>query len=875
MSDTPEHIPPKKEEEGNSPNSEPPILGRMDKFVSEILANREAIQKAQGNYRPIEQDEEYRLLYEKGLYEAIKDYDISHYPFYVPPRRRAENEKREEADNQSIDWKKIEQKVYLKAFIEPEDELEEQIRAVAQKNSLSYEKTRQLILERLAKGKDDFERFIYEDVFSKIAILIFTIGIGMLIRYGIAEGLLPEWARISIGMLISGILFAVAKRMEYSNETFSLLFATSALSILYYTNYLAFSEYGFLSQPVAFLLMLCIIGLALWLSLYYERRYFAVLAIIGAYITPFVIVGEQVYYNYFFSYLLLITIGTITVAYFKRWILLNYLTFITTVIIFTGWMWQVNLGSLPMLQTGLVFSTLFYLTYFFMHLLHSLRKLQDPTEVPMSERDLFFFTLNVLFFLFSVYRLLAAHFLVREYFGWWLMALGVFNGTVGWWLYNQPDTDRHIRKYLQSFALLGVTIGILFIFNTRYTLHLAWLAETFILLLIARYWRVALFRDAAVITFAASLIWLFSIWYDTYAGNSSPAFLFNNAVFATLASVSIYIGCLIIIGAQARKTVGRLMFLTYEARALQAVLGGVSVLLVYLSGNIELTYHRFSHPGVERLIIGIYNTIFAILLWVGATRTNNARFQLVANYTLVASVLSYIIFAHPQAVNLRNEFLGGTAKAIWFFTHYINLTLDLLAIYLLLSYQYGIFSPIAKSTSHEKEEQSEESSRMRIDYMVWLSCAALVFHLTAELDHFYILFNYNADQTVAESVSRLLEQTRLFLYPILWSFIAFGLMLAGVKWRIRDFRIIASALLGVMLLKLLAYDIWRVARFTQILLLIIIGGLLFIVSYLNTQLRRFLAEGTLDVEEIYRKLTGKGTDSYVPPADEDKEKNQA
>ena len=865
MLDNPEHIPPRDEEKKPQPETDP-LAEQLNRFLLEILTNREAIRKAEGNYNPLTQDEGYRLLYEKGLYDATKDYDISHYPFYVPPRKRAPSEKKEQAAESSIDWKKIEQKVYLKAFIEPEeDELEEQIRVVAQKRAISYEKTRQLILERLAKSKDDFEKFIYEDVFSKIAVLIFTIGVGMLIRYGIAEGVLPEWARIGIGLLTSGILFAIAKRMEFSNETFSLLFATSALSILYYTNYLAFKEYGFLNQPVAFVFMLSIISLSLWLSLYYERLYFAVLAIIGAYITPFVIAGEKIYYDYFFSYLLLITIGTITLAYFKRWILLNYLTFIVTVLIFIGWMWRVNLGSLPVLQTGLVFTTLFYVTYFVMHLLHSLRPLQDPTDIAMSERDLFFFVLNALFFVGTVYRLLNAHFLIGEYFGWWLIGLGIFNGAFGWWLYNKSNSDPYIRKYLQTFALLGVSAGSIFVWHTKITLHLAWLAETFVLLLISRYWRVPLFRDASLITFFASLIVLFVIWYHTYA-NNAPDFLFNDAVLATFASVVIYAACVILVRMQAQTTNERLMFLTYDARAFQGLLAGISVLLIYLCGNIELTYHHFAHPSLERLVIGIYNTIFAMLLWIVAVRIHNRRLQQIANYTLAAAVLSYIIFAHPEVIRLRNEFLIGVAKAVWFFVHYINFILDLTAIYLLLAYQYGIFNPASQQQEAEASD-NKVSSSYKIDHIVWLACFGLVFHLTAELDHLYILFGYNPDIPVAENISRLLSQTRLFLYPILWSFIAFGLMLLGVKLQVRDFRIVASALLGAMLIKLLAYDIWRVSRFTQILLLIIIGGLLFIVSYLNTQLRHFLSEGTVDIEKIYQKLTGKKTPS-PPPADE-------
>ncbi|MCS7019313.1 MAG: DUF2339 domain-containing protein [Cytophagales bacterium] len=858
MADSPEHHTPPSEDEHLPQQPSDPLSEQIDRFVAEILENREAIQQSKGDYNPLLEDDAYRLLREKGLSEATKDYDLSHYPFYVPPRKRSTNERKDQPDT-TIDWKKIEQKVYLKAFLEPdEDELEEQIRAeVAKRKGLSYEKTRQMILERLSKSKDDFERFIYEDVFSKIAALIFTLGVAMLIRYGIAEGVLPEAARVAIGLLTSGILFAIAKRMENSNETFSLLFATSALFILYYTNYLAFKEYYFLSHPVAFFFMLCIVGLSLWLSLHYEQRYFAVLAIIGAYLTPFVISGERVYYEYFFGYLLLITCVTIAIAYFKQWTLLNYLSFVATVLIFIGWAWRVNLGSVAMLQIGLTFSTLFYLTYFAMHVLHSLRPLpNDQTQVPMSERDLFFFSLNVFFFIFMVYRLLSAHFLVGEYFGWWLIAISLLNGSVGWWLYNKPQSDKYIRKYLQTFALLGVSIGAILIWHTAKNLHLIWLVETVLLLLLSRYWQVALFRDVAVLTFAASLLMLLIIWFNTYTGDSAPVFLFNDAVLATAAAVIAYVVSFILVRMQANQTSERLMFLTYEAPKLQVLFLTVSVVLLYLCGNMEFTYHHFAHPSLERLVIGIYNTVFALLLWVVAMRTGNARFQNIAHYTLMTAVISYIVFAHPKVIDLRNAFLLGTAKASWFFVHYINLALDLTAIYLLLSYKYGVFRP--ESVATEQEPNSEQDVHFaNIDYSVWLACAALVFHLTAELDHLYVLFGYNPQQSFQESLDRLLDQTQLFFYPILWLLIALGFMLLGVKWRIKDFRIIASALLGVMLLKLLAYDIWRVSRFTQILLMIIVGGLLMIVSYLNTQLRKFLVEGRLNMDEIYRKLTGK------------------
>ncbi|MCS6968835.1 MAG: DUF2339 domain-containing protein [Cytophagales bacterium] len=867
MPETPQHEPPHQDshvQDNSSAGSTTPLKEELDKFIAEILANREAIYQGKGNYAPVpEEDEEYRLLRQKGLQEATRNYDISHYPFYVPPQERENQEKQQREEQPTIDWKKIEQKVYLKAFLEPdEDELEEQIRAVSGRK-LSYEQTRRIILERIAKSKSDFEQFIYEDIFSKVAALIFSLGVAMLIRYGISEGILPEWARVSIGVLVAGILFVIAKRLEYRNQTFSLLFATSAFCILYYTNYLAFKTYGFLSQPAAFLLMLSIVGLALWLSLHYNRLYFAVLALLGAYLTPFAIAGEKVNYDYFFAYLWLISATTIAIAYFKNWILLNYLTFITTIALFSGWMWRMNLASLAALQTGLFFSTIFYLTYFIMHLLHSLRPLKSPTEVPMSERDLFFFNANAIFFAFVVYRLLSAHFLVQEYFGWWLMALGLLNGAFGGWLYYKAHADYHIRKYMQLIFLVSANLAIIFLCQTRNALHLAWLSECFLLMLIGRYWKASIFRDVFVIVLAASFIALLTIWYATYVIRSNQPFLFNDAVFATSATIVAYVACLILVRQQAQHTREKLMFITYDANTLQVLLAASSVALFYLSGNIELTYHRFSHPSLERLVIGIYNTVFAILLWIAVLQIKNKRFQFIANYVLMAAVISYIVFAHSHTVQLRNEFLSGISKPFWFFTHYINLTLDLLAIYLILSYEYGIFNPAAEED--QQNDQEENASPLRINYLVWLACSALVFHLTAELDHLYIIFNYVPGTSVQESVSNSLKQTRVFFYPILWSLIAFAWMLLGIRWRIKDLRIIASILLGVMLIKLLAYDIWYLSRFAQILLLLIIGALLLLVSYLNTQLRRLLIEGTINIEEIYRKLTGKSTDNSPPP----------
>ena len=91
-----------------------------------------------------------------------------------------------------------------------------------------------------------------------------------------------------------------------------------ALAVLYFTIALAFHEYHLIPQTAAFIIMVLITGFAVLLSVAYDRKELAVLALIGGFGTPFFLSTGSGNIAVLFSYILILDIGMLTLVYFKK-----------------------------------------------------------------------------------------------------------------------------------------------------------------------------------------------------------------------------------------------------------------------------------------------------------------------------------------------------------------------------------------------------------------------------------------------------------------------------------------------------------------------------------------------------------------------------
>lgn len=135
----------------------------------------------------------------------------------------------------------------------------------------------------------DLEKFIGENLISKIGIAILVLAIGFFVKYAIDNDWIGAVGRVGIGILCGGILVAVAHRLRNSYKAFSSVLTGGGLAIFYFTITLAYHQFHLFSQIVAFIVMVVITAFAVALSQLYNRQELAIIALIGGFATPFMV----------------------------------------------------------------------------------------------------------------------------------------------------------------------------------------------------------------------------------------------------------------------------------------------------------------------------------------------------------------------------------------------------------------------------------------------------------------------------------------------------------------------------------------------------------------------------------------------------------
>lgn len=81
----------------------------------------------------------------------------------------------------------------------------------------------------------NYEKYIGENLFGKIGILILVLGMGLFVKYAIDKEWINETLRTILGFGMGGLLLFVAWRLKDSYRTFSSLLAGGAFAIFYVT----------------------------------------------------------------------------------------------------------------------------------------------------------------------------------------------------------------------------------------------------------------------------------------------------------------------------------------------------------------------------------------------------------------------------------------------------------------------------------------------------------------------------------------------------------------------------------------------------------------------------------------------------------------
>ncbi|WP_396173938.1 DUF2339 domain-containing protein [Flavobacterium sp.] len=698
--------------------------------------------------------------------------------------------------------------------------------------------------ESFKENNPDLEKFIGENLINKIGILILVLGISFFVKYAIDKDWINETARVGIGILAGSIVMGIAHKLRANFTAFSSVLVAGAVSIFYFTIAIAFHEYQLFSQTVAFSIMVVITAFSSLVSVSYNRMELAILSLIGGFAVPFMVSTGQGNYVVLFSYIVILNTGILSIAYFKKWNVLNLLSFIFTIILFGGW-YVVELFDNKLPHRGaFVFATIFYLLFSIITVIHNLRR---KGTFGVLE---YMIMIGNTFFYFSV-GMGILHNWGIDFKGLFTLAIAVFNLIYAVFLYKRFGFDKNAIYLLLGLTLTFVTLTIPIQFKGNY-ITLFWAIEAVLLFWLSKQSKINSFKLGAIIVQILMIFSLVIDWINKYSYFETELAIVLNPIFITgIVALTSLIATYLILKKETEPQ--KVWFLSFNPNQYTTGILLVATLVAYFVGMLETSFQanqllKIRYSSLSYSIL--YHFIFSAVVIYFALQPKKHDFRTLAILLATINIGLYILyfFNLPTEEFLTSLNLGLNEKSS-FYIHY-------LLVFCLVYFFYAII----KCHSEVKALAFYKSN-----FALWTCAFAIIFILSYEMmiHSLYVtpnvistkelaqkfpenntIINWEKAYFIDSKVDEVKRQIIKIGFPILWGVLSFAFLIVGIKKQWKQLRIISLTLLGMTIAKLFVYDIKNVSETGKIVAFILLGILILIISFVYQKIKKLVVDET-------------------------------
>ncbi len=667
----------------------------------------------------------------------------------------------------------------------------------------------------------DLEKFIGENLINKIGIAILVIGIGFFVKFAIDQDWINEIGRVFIGIVCGGILVGLAHYTRNSFKAFSSVLVGGGMAVFYLTIAIAFHEYKLMPQTLAFAIMVLITLFSVILSIAYDRKELAVLALIGGFASPFMVSTGEGNYKVLFTYVLILNIGMLVLSYFKRWNIVNVISFVFTILLFGGWLVKIFSSEVePRPYAGaLLFATVFYLVFFLMNIINNIRE----------NKTFLAFELTILiantFLYYSAGMLILKSIQEGMYQGLFTVIIAVFNFVFAYVLFKNKKVDNNLVYLLIGLVLTFVTLSAPIQLKGNY-ITLFWAAESLLLLWLSQKSGIRIMKLGSVLITTLMMISLIMDWNNVYMKTGDViSIIFNKAFVTSLVVLASISGSIFLMRNEGEKLLGELDKKSY------AVLLELLFIFVSYTGGILEVHHQFMHRlglgenmrDVVPIYTGCYNLVYVLMISVYIHYKKIKWLEIFPVGFCVLLSMAYLLYYNGIVVSVRDSYLlFDTVYGKHYFFHYLNVVL---LVFILLN-ALRIVNKNYPKTANE------------YNVFLWFSCFIAVFLASVELENMVLVSAFEK----GTDLYSLKHQNYKVGFPILWGVCSFALMALGMKMKIKMLRIISLTLFAIALVKMFVFDIREMSEGGKIAAFISLGVLLLIISFMYQKLKKILTE---------------------------------
>ncbi|MBN1363009.1 MAG: DUF2339 domain-containing protein [Sedimentisphaerales bacterium] len=472
-----------------------------------------------------------------------------------------------------------------------------------------------------------------------VIILIFAVG--FFLKYAYDRQWIGPLGRVAVAASGGGLALGIGELTRRRGYDVVAKGVTAlGFAILYATVFAAHRWYDLIDSALAYGLAISLTVAAMSYAVLLNEVVAALLALVGGYVTPVVLSTGANEPTTLFGYVLVLSVGAILCAYWRRWAPVNLLAFAGTVVLYTGWFERfyrpvmLEVSSPPQLAVALFWLAVFFLIFLALPLLHTLKKrinsaLQDMVLVLADAAVVFYY----------FWTILVGHH--RQWLALCSLLMGGAYLAMTGLVFVRCRQDADLRHALLAVALVFVTLAVPLYFET-YAVTLAWAALGVVLAVIALRYRSRLLHLAAGLLLALTI------------GRLVSDLPLHRQPFRAILNADFAIWCFVAAAALTGHVLYRLdrgLEATVRSFAVQG-LYAVGLLLLSAALTMEMWYHaRLNFMSADTgFFVGQMLLVLPLFMLLFVARPICPRGLLcrLLGGALGAAASIYLVFMYPQ-----------------------------------------------------------------------------------------------------------------------------------------------------------------------------------------------------------------------------------
>ncbi|WP_340199351.1 DUF2339 domain-containing protein [Ascidiimonas sp. W6] len=688
------------------------------------------------------------------------------------------------------------------------------------------------------KVKGDLEKFIGENLISKIGIIITVIGVVIGAKYSIENDLISPLTRIILGYLAGIGLLGFGMKLKKKYENYSAVLVSGAIAILYFITFAAYDFYSLIPQAFAFAMMVIFTAFSVVAALNYNRQVIALIGLVGAYAIPFLLSDGSGKVGVLFSYMAIINVGILIISFRKYWKPLYYTAFGFTWIIYFSW-FAISYKQSEHFGLALLFLSIFFITFYMTFLAYKLIKKEK-----LSVGSVIVLLFNAFIFYGIGYALLNDHETGKELLGLFTLGNAIVHFIVSMVIYKKKLANKNLFYLISALVLTFITITFPVQLDGNWV-TLLWVAEAALLFWLGRTKKIPVYEK---LSYPLMILAFFSIvhdweaaYYDYYIPLDKKLTPLLNIQFLT--SIIFVAAFALINYIHHHKnytppfTPGK-----FFAKAASFFLAGLLIVSLYWTFRLEIfnywnqlyvdsalevkpedydypiNYNNYDLRKFSSIWILNYSLLFMALLSVfSLVKLKDRFFGFVAVSLSIFTLFTFLTQGLYVLGQLRENYLDQTL-AEYYKIGFSNVTI-----------RYASFALVAlvlfTCYKHTRASFMKWDFKMGFDLLLHIT---VLWIASSELINWMDLGNS--------------EQSYKLGLSILWGIYALWLIALGIWKKKKHLRIGAIILFGITLIKLFFYDISHLNTIAKTVVFVSLGVLLLIISFLYNKYKHIISD---------------------------------